>query len=202
MCYNIYVFWIFFRFLLNKRWTVLRLVFFRTNLLRKRTAPKHDNLIGMVTQSCNQPHKHCMIAHTAFGGRVFARHEYEENNVKRHGNVPITCKKRTDKMQGGMSKLSNGFVVVMGLATVFIGLICIILLIMIVSALCRISSSVAPQSQAKDTAPASVTPVAPVAQAAAGQIERGVLVAVVSAAIAEELGTDVSAIRIVSLQKR
>lgn len=105
-------------------------------------------------------------------------------------------------MQGGMSKLSNGFVVVMGLATVFIGLICIILLIMIVSALCRISSSVAPQSQAKDTAPASVTPVAPVAQATAGQIERGELVAVVSAAIAEELGTDVSAIRIVSLQKR
>ena len=95
-------------------------------------------------------------------------------------------------MQGGMSELSNGFVVLMGLATVFIGLICIILLIMIVSALCRISSSVAPQSQAKDTAPASVTPVAPVAQATAGQIERGELVAVVSAAIAEELGTDVS----------
>lgn len=105
-------------------------------------------------------------------------------------------------MQGGMSELSNGFVVLMGLATVFIGLICIILLIMIVSALCRISSSVAPQSQAKDTAPTSVTPVAPVAQATAGQIERGELVAVVSAAIAEELGTDVSAIRIVSLQKR
>lgn len=97
--------------------------------------------------------------------------------------------------------MSNGFVVLMGLATVFIGLICIILLIMIVSALCRISSSVAPQSQAKDTAPVSVSPVAPAAPAA-GQIERGELIAVVSAAIAEELGTDVSAIRIVSIQKR
>lgn len=161
-----------------------------------------QHFFGMATQSCNQTHKH-YLAHISFGSSVFgARHENEENTVKRQGNVTITCKKRTDKMQGGMSELSNGFVVLMGLATVFIGLICIILLIMIVSALCRISSSVAPQSQAKDTAPASVTPVAPVAQATAGQIERGELVAVVSAAIAEELGTDVSAIRIVSLQKR
>ena len=144
-----------------------------------------QHFFGMATQSCNQTHKH-YLAHISFGSSVFgARHENEENAVKRQGTVTITCKKRTDKMQGGMSELSNGFVVLMGLATVFIGLICIILLIMIVSALCRISSSVAP-----------------VAQATAGQIERGVLVAVVSAAIAEELGTDVSAIRIVSLQKR
>ena len=109
-----------------------------------------------------------------------------------------------------MSELSNGFVVVMGLATVFIGLICIILLIKIVSALCQISSNIAPETPAS-TAPqlsASMSAPAPTAGTAAPRadhapsIEHGVLIAVISAAIAEELGTDVSAIRIVSLTKR
>lgn len=129
-----------------------RLVFFRTQRLGNRTARK-TTLFRHGYAVVQQTHKH-YLAHISFGSSVFgARHENEENAVKRQGNVTITCKKRTDKMQGGMSELSNGFVVLMGLATVFIGLICIILLIMIVSALCRISSSVAPQSQAKDTAP-------------------------------------------------
>ena len=74
---------------------------------------------------------------------------------------------------------SNLFVVLMGLGTVFAGLLCIILLVSLMSWVCT------------RTAGAQTPPKAPVPAAPAA----------VAAAIAEDLGTDVSAIRIVSMKK-
>jgi len=91
---------------------------------------------------------------------------------------------------------SNLFVVLMGLCTVFIGLICIIILVSVMSGIIRktkksseiidSSASAAVQRSAAPPARGEVTPE---------------LVAAISAAIAEDLGTDVSAIRILSLKK-
>ena len=87
--------------------------------------------------------------------------------------------------------MSNLFVVGMGVGTVFLGLVCIVLLCLIMSAICRVSEK---------------KPDAPIAQPVSGpsakQIEnRQEIIAAVSAAVAEELGTDISAIRIHSFKK-
>jgi len=81
---------------------------------------------------------------------------------------------------------SNLFVCLMGLCTVFVGLICIIVLVSVMSNVVR-------RTDAKTAAPAIA---APAVSAVTPE-----MVAAVSAAIAEELGTDVSAIRIVSMKK-
>ena len=83
---------------------------------------------------------------------------------------------------------SNLFVCLMGLCTVFVGLICIIVLVSVMSNVVRRTDAKTadPAIPAPAAAPAAVTPE---------------MVAAVSAAIAEELGTDVSAIRIVSMKK-
>jgi len=84
---------------------------------------------------------------------------------------------------------SNLFVVLMGVGTVFIGLICIILLVSLMSWLCR---------KLEKEAPAPAAPsVVPQRQVANG----GEIIAAISSAIAEELGTDVSAIRITSVKR-
>mgnify|MGYP003202462982 CR=1 FL=1 len=83
---------------------------------------------------------------------------------------------------------SNLFVCLMGLCTVFVGLICIIVLVSVMSNVVR-------RTDAKTAAPAIPAP------AAAVSAVTPEMVAAVSAAIAEELGTDVSAIRIVSMKK-
>ena len=91
---------------------------------------------------------------------------------------------------------SNLFVVLMGLGTVFFGLVCIIILCSIMSKICaRIGGKAAATPAA---APAEVH-AAPTVQAAPVQ-NRQAMIAAISAAIAEELGTDVSAIRIRSLK--
>ncbi|MEG0779931.1 MAG: OadG family protein [Oscillospiraceae bacterium] len=81
---------------------------------------------------------------------------------------------------------SNAFVCFMGIGIVFFGLICIIVLTKIMSALCG-KAVVAPVAQT--IAPPAAIP------------NRQELVAAVSAAIAESLGTDISAIRILSIKK-
>ena len=82
---------------------------------------------------------------------------------------------------------SNLFVCLMGICTVFIGLICIIALVSVMSAVIRkTDSAVTTKAAAIPAATSAVTPE---------------MVAAVSAAIAEELGTDISAIRIVSMKK-
>lgn len=83
---------------------------------------------------------------------------------------------------------SSLFVCLMGMGTVFFGLICLIVLTMIMG-----------KVVGGHTAPAAA-PV-PSAAPAAAEPNRQEVVAAVSAAIAEELGTDVTGIRIVSMKK-
>ena len=70
---------------------------------------------------------------------------------------------------------SNLFVVLMGLGTVFAGLLCIILLVTLMSWVCN-----------RTAAPSAVMPS---------------MMAAIAASIAEDMGTDISAIRIVSIKK-
>lgn len=91
-----------------------------------------------------------------------------------------------------MSEVSNLFVVVLGVGTVFTGLICIIILCKLVGLFCSAGKG---KSEIVPTA-------TPTAQAVAKPIEnKQEIIAAVSAAVAEELGTDVSAIRILSFKK-
>ena len=80
-----------------------------------------------------------------------------------------------------MPEVSNLFVCLMGMGVTFFGLICLILLTMIMGRL--VQAAPAPIPAAKDTT------------------NRQELIAAISAALAEELGTDVSAIRILSFRK-
>ena len=84
---------------------------------------------------------------------------------------------------------SNLFVCLMGIGTVFFGLICIILLVTLMSFVCR-------KTEQKTTL-ALVSAPAGVPKAGIGPE----LIAAVSAAIAEEMGTDISAIRIISMKQ-
>lgn len=83
---------------------------------------------------------------------------------------------------------SNLFVCLMGLGTVFVGLVCIILLVTLTSYVCR-------KSEGKSAPAPAATVDAP--KAGVGPE----LIAAVSAAIAEEMGTDISAIRIISMKQ-
>ncbi len=88
-------------------------------------------------------------------------------------------------------EISNGFVVAMGIGVVFFGLVCIVVLCSLMSLICK-------EKEQVKTAPAPVT--APPVQAApiANKQE---LIAGICAVIAEELGTDVSSIRVLSFKK-
>jgi sodium pump decarboxylase gamma subunit len=83
---------------------------------------------------------------------------------------------------------SNLFVCLMGLGIVFLGLICIIALTYLMSAVCKVN----PQKTAE--LPVAAAPAAP-------EPNRQELVAAVSAALAENLGTDITGIRILSMKK-
>ena len=84
--------------------------------------------------------------------------------------------------------MSNLFVLGLGLGTVFVGLICIIIL-------CKLMSAICSKIGKNPTQPAVVVP------SAASIPNRQEFIAAVSAVIAEEMGTDVSKIRILSVQK-
>lgn len=89
--------------------------------------------------------------------------------------------------------MSNTFVCIMGIGTVFFGLICLIFITMIVSAICK--KTVKSQPQANASAPkAALAPAAPIEN-------KQEIVAAVCAAIAEDLGTDASNIRVTSFKK-
>lgn len=85
--------------------------------------------------------------------------------------------------------MSNWFVVVMGIGTVFFGLICIVVLSYLMSAICR-------KTEKSTESAASVAPVA-----TESIPNRQAMIAAISAAIAEDSGTDLSAIRILSVKK-
>ena len=80
------------------------------------------------------------------------------------------------------------FVCLMGIGTVFVGLICLIVLTMLMS---KVLSG--------KTTPAAVPAPVPTAPAAP-EGNREELVAAISAALAEELGTDITGIRILSMK--
>ena len=82
---------------------------------------------------------------------------------------------------------SNLFVCLMGMGTVFFGLICLIVLTTLMGKLFGRSPAPVPQ--------------VPVPAAAASEPDRQAIAAAVSAAIAEELGTDITGIRILSMKK-
>ncbi len=84
---------------------------------------------------------------------------------------------------------SNLFVVLMGLGTVFAGLLCIILLVTLMSWVCN-------RTAAPKSAPAAIPQTA-----ASVSVVTPPMMAAISAAIAEDMGTDISAIRIVSIKK-
>lgn len=83
------------------------------------------------------------------------------------------------------------FVCLMGMGTVFFGLICLIILTMLMGKIVggRASSAPAPTLAAAAPAAPAVEP------------NRQEIAAAVSAAIAEELGTDITGIRIISMKK-
>lgn len=85
---------------------------------------------------------------------------------------------------------SNLFVCAMGMGTVFFGLICLI-------ALTRVMSMALHCGQQKAESAPAPAPAAPAAE----QSIRPEMVAAVSAAIAEELGTDITGIRIRSIKR-
>ena len=88
---------------------------------------------------------------------------------------------------------SMGLVIGMGVGTVFVGLICIIVICYIMGAIINAFEKRKPAPEVKP---------APAVSAAPAPIEnKGELIAVISAAIAEELGEDVEAIRIKSIRK-
>ena len=82
---------------------------------------------------------------------------------------------------------SSAFVCLMGMGTVFFGLICLILLTTILGRVCG----------NKQTVSAAIAPV----PAGASEPNREELAAAISAAVAEELGTDITGIRILSIKK-
>ena len=99
---------------------------------------------------------------------------------------------------------------VIGFSIVFIGLICLIALVSLMGAVCqkvlkdekKPAKKAAPAAPAKKAAPAPAKKAAPAPVAAPAVIaNRDELVVAFSAAVAEELGTDVSAIRVVSLKE-
>lgn len=93
-------------------------------------------------------------------------------------------------------QVSNLFVCAMGMGVTFIGLICLIFLIHIQS---MIFSKPA-QPAVVNAAPA-VPVSAPEVPAEEEIPNRGELIAAVSAAVAEDMGVDISAIRILSFKK-
>ncbi len=89
--------------------------------------------------------------------------------------------------------MSNGFVCLMGIGTVFAGLVCIIILCVVMSEVCKMFAK--PEtSQQKPAAPAASAPNTAIEN-------KQEILAGVCAAIAEDLGTDVNNIKVTSFKK-
>ncbi len=92
-----------------------------------------------------------------------------------------------------MSTMST--TVLLGMGVVFAGLVCIVIICKITSAFCNVGAK---KEETTDSASLLGSATAPVATVIENRQE---IIAAVSAAIAEELGTDISAIRIHSFKK-
>ena len=87
---------------------------------------------------------------------------------------------------------SNLFVCLMGMGTVFVGLACLVFLVTAMSAVLRKTHKAEPAAAV--SAPVTV-------QSQMDNAKKGELMAAIAAAIAEDMGTDISAVRIVSIKK-
>ena len=93
--------------------------------------------------------------------------------------------------------MSTWLVCFLGISVVFVGLVCIIALLYLMNYL--IGKGECKKAQESD---ASASSAAPIQNEAAAPIEnRRELIAAVCAAVAEEEGTDISAIRVISFKK-
>ena len=91
--------------------------------------------------------------------------------------------------------VSNAFVICMGMGVVFVGLICIVLLVELTGRIVQTIEKKAGNSEStgEGSAPAKLPE--------DSIPNRGALVAAISAALAEELGTSVAGLRILSIKK-
>lgn len=93
------------------------------------------------------------------------------------------------------------FVCALGVGVVFIGLVCIVLLCKLISIACKIAENTGSKVQV-ESAQKTQAPTQTAAPVEVKEIpNRKKLIAAISAVIAEENGTDVSAIRIKSFRK-
>lgn len=92
-----------------------------------------------------------------------------------------------------MTEVSNTLVILLGLGTVFVGLICLIVICYIMGAIVK-GLTKQKMEEAPNTAPAP-------ASTSKAVINKGEFAAAIAAAIAEDLGTDVTGIRIKSVKK-
>lgn len=97
--------------------------------------------------------------------------------------------------------MNVGLVIAMGVSIVFIGLICIVLLCKIMSILVAISENRSASGKTENTKSVRAPAVGAAPTLSSDPGPRGEIVAAIAAALAEELGEDVSAIRILSLKK-
>lgn len=86
---------------------------------------------------------------------------------------------------------SNLFVCLMGMGTVFLGLACLVLLVSFMGRLCA----------KQEASPAANTPQPPMRETSLQPEKKAELLAAITAAIAENLHTDISAIRITSIKR-
>ena len=97
--------------------------------------------------------------------------------------------------------MNPGFVVAMGMCTVFVGLVVLIVLCNLLGRICSILEKVEQKMEPVQQAATAAAPVTAAAPADGGIVNRQEFIAAVSAVIAEEMGTDVSAIRVLSVKK-
>lgn len=90
--------------------------------------------------------------------------------------------------------VSNGIVIALGLGIVFAGLICLVVICALLGVICKALVKPEAKKEAVNTA-------APVASSNGEIANKQEIVAAVCAAIAEELGTEASNIRVVSFKK-
>ena len=99
--------------------------------------------------------------------------------------------------------MNLGFVVVFGLAVVFICLIALIILIKVLGFIINAFTKKPETAAAPAVAPAAAPAAAPVnaAPAAVSSVDKQKIIAAIGAAIAEDMGTDVAHIKIHSIKK-
>ncbi|MBE6727101.1 MAG: hypothetical protein E7562_00465 [Ruminococcaceae bacterium] len=89
---------------------------------------------------------------------------------------------------------SDWFAVAMGIGTVFVGLICIIIICKLTSFFCNLGNDKKSEVVAEPAVKSNAVVSAPIEN-------RQEILAAVTAVCAEEMGTDVSALRVISFKK-